>query len=70
MPEYIRGTYAQRNTGEACWSCAGLQAGAPGTGCIYLASHNRDWRMVREYRAVVPDLSPYLRDLVDGIADR
>lgn len=36
---YVQGTYAQRNTGEACWSCAGLLTGAPFVDCIYPENH-------------------------------
>jgi len=41
LPPYREGTYSQRNTGEACWSCAGLGDHAPGERCIYPENHRR-----------------------------
>lgn len=39
LPPYQQGTYAERNTGRACWSCAGLLDHAPFSDCIYPDSH-------------------------------
>lgn len=39
LPPYEAGTYAQRNTGEACWSCSGLMTHAPAEECIYPDAH-------------------------------
>lgn len=44
LPPYAEGTYSDRNTGAACWSCAGLLTHAPGPRCIYPAYHRKDHR--------------------------
>jgi hypothetical protein len=39
LPPYLHGSYTDRNTGRACWSCAGLMDHAPSPDCIYPDRH-------------------------------
>lgn len=42
LQPYKEGTYSDRNTGKACWSCQGLMDHAPGERCAYPDTHRQE----------------------------
>src|SRR5688572_7641255 len=57
LTPYAAGTYADRNTGAACWSCAGLTTGAPGPTCTYPDSHRGDNTMTTDTKLTTTQYS-------------